>query len=160
MATERAHHPNCTYSSLLILGVENRVPNQYWSSVGLVHSSKEPTSLLWAKAIPASFYKHQPGSKSEVIPALYHSYLLFLIPLWPVAKFGYVLLWMIANPPTYPPTYLTHLKKKKNDHQSPPTHLTPFNQGCQNFTDGRTLNLIKVTLKLRPNQSWAVVDLH
>ncbi len=108
---------------MLILGVENRVPNQCWSSVGLVHSSKEPTSLLWAKAIPAFFYKHQPACKSEVIPALYPSYLLFLIPLWPVAKFGYVLLWMIANPPTYLPTYLptSHIwKRKNNDHHLPP----------------------------------------
>jgi len=54
MATERADHPNCTSS--LLLGVENRVPNQCWSSVGLVHSGLAPGV---ARSLPVSYEPRQ-----------------------------------------------------------------------------------------------------
>jgi len=66
------------HSSLLFLGVENRVPNQCWSSVGLVHSSRLGPGV--ARSLPVSYEPRLTSLlqasawwQCEVIPALYHS---------------------------------------------------------------------------------------
>jgi hypothetical protein len=46
--------------------------------------------------------------KYHTIPKLFH------FPLWVVAKFGQVLLWMVANPPTSQIQKKTRKKEKKN----------------------------------------------